>query len=376
MQFKVAVNSTSLLTPMTGVGRYTYNLCSALIRENNCQIGFLYGTSWSNDLLIPETRFQYTIEAGKKFFPAARSIRRLIQIAVLRRKLKKEKFDLYHEPNFLPLTYDLPVIATIHDLSVMRYPECHPAARVRLFDKYMKTAVERSQYLIADSEYVRHEIIDTFGIDQQKVITTLLGVEKRFHPHDLMSAQALMKLYRLRYKSFFLVVSTLEPRKNLKLVIDAYSRLPHTTKANYPLVIAGMSGWKMSGFKKEIEQLQSKGYLRMLGYIDDESLPIIYSSALSFIYPSRYEGFGLPPLEAMACGTPVITSNASSLPEVVGDAGILVSPDDDIGLSEVMTQMVDDPELVEALSSKSISRSKQFTWEKCARDTIEVYRRL
>ena len=325
---------------------------------------------------MPESRFQNTSEVAKKFFPAARSIRRLVQRAVFRRKQRKEKFDLYHEPNFLPLTYNLPVITTIHDLSIFKFPECHPNARVKFYDKHMKTAIEKSDYLIADSEYIRREIIDIFGIDQQKVVTTLLGVERRFRPQDHITAQALMKMYRLRFKSFFLVVSTLEPRKNLKLVIDAYSRLPHTTKANYPLVIAGMSGWKMSGFKKEIEQLQSKGYLRMLGYIDDESLPIIYSSALSFIYPSRYEGFGLPPLEAMACGTPVITSNTSSLPEVVGDAGIMVSPDDDIGLSEVMTQMVDDPGLVEALSSKSISRSKQFTWEKCARDTVEVYRRL
>ena len=361
---------------MTGIGRYTYNLCSELLRGNDCQIGFLYGLSWDNRLRLPEPKFQSASNAVKAVFPAVRTLRRLAQTTVLRRNLKKEKFDLYHEPNFLPLTYCLPVISTIHDLSIIRYPECHPTARVRLFNRHMLTAVENSQFLIADSEYVRREIIDTFGIDPQKVVTTLLGVEKTFYPRDQGVAREFMNKYKLRYKSFFLVVSTLEPRKNLKLVIDAYSGLARKVKERYPLVIVGMKGWKMNKFGKDIEKLQNRGYLRMLGYIDNDLLPIIYSSALSLIYPSKYEGFGLPPLESMACGTPVITSNASSLPEVVGDAGVMVSPDDVAGLSDAMIQMTEDVNLVQELSSRSISRANLFSWEKCARETVDVYRRL
>lgn len=269
-----------------------------------------------------------------------------------------------------------PVIATIHDLSVIKYPEFHTLDRVRMYEKHLHKTIDKSQYLITDSEFVRQDIIDTFGVNPEKIVTTLLGVDESFYPRGEAQVAPLLGRYKLKNKSYFLVVSTLEPRKNFKLVIDAYLRLDKKIKERYPLVIVGMNGWEMSQFDKDLEMLKRQGYLRLPGYVPNEDLPLLYSAAKLFLYPSFYEGFGLPPLEAMACGAPVITSNVSSLPEVVGDAGFMVSPDDAVGLSEKILELVEDDELAESLSNRSVERAKSFTWKRCAEQTMAVYRRI
>ena len=376
MTLKIAVNATSLLKPMTGIGRYTYNLFSEIIKTDECEVDFLYGLSWGKKLVVPAGKYQKTSQAVSKTLPYVRTLGRLAQKNILKYKFSKEKYDLYHEPNFLALSFVSPVVATIHDLSIIKYPDFHPPDRVKMFEKNLLRTLDRAEYLIADSEFVRKDIINTFGVDPEKVVTTLLGVEKSFCPRNEESAVSLLNSYKLKYKSYFLVVSTLEPRKNFKLVIEAYMRLDNKVKERYPLVIIGMNGWEMSQFDKDLEKLKRQGHLRMPGYVDNGALPILYSSAKLFLYPSLYEGFGLPPLEAMACGAPVITSNTSSLPEVVGDAGITVSPYDDEGLRDVMARLVEDDEMLAELSRKSLERSKLFTWGKCAEQTIDVYRRV
>jgi len=361
---------------MTGIGRYTYNLFSEIIKTDECEVDFLYGLSWGKKLVVPAGKYQKTSQAVSKTLPYVRTLGRLAQKNILKYKFSKEKYDLYHEPNFLALSFASPVVATIHDLSIIKYPDFHPPDRVKMFEKNLLRTLDRAEYLIADSEFVRKDIINTFGVDPEKVVTTLLGVEKSFCPRNEESAVSLLNSYKLKYKSYFLVVSTLEPRKNFKLVIEAYMRLDNKVKERYPLVIIGMNGWEMSQFDKDLEKLKRQGHLRMPGYVDNGALPILYSSAKLFLYPSLYEGFGLPPLEAMACGAPVITSNTSSLPEVVGDAGITVSPYDDEGLRDVMARLVEDDEMLAEFSRKSLERSKLFTWGKCAEQTIDVYRRV
>lgn len=376
MGLKIAVNASCLLKPMTGIGRYTHNLFSAIEKESACEIDFLYGLSWSKNLVDPVNQYQRTYRAINKKIPYVRTMARQVQKSILNYHFKKNKFSLYHEPNFLPLSFDIPVISTIHDLSIIKYPDYHPIDRVKIFEKHLLGTIEKSEYLISDSEFVKREIIETFGVHPDKIVTTLLGVEKNFYPRTHESAARMLDAYKLRHKSYFLVVSTLEPRKNFKLVIDAYIRLDNRIKDRYPLVIVGMRGWELDQFDKDIEKLKRLGYLRLLGYVADDELPILYSSAKLFLYPSVYEGFGLPPLEAMACGTPVVTSNTSSLPEVIGDAGLMVSPCDDIGLYEKILQLVEDGEFFAEFSQKSIDRAKLFTWKRCAEQTIDVYRRI
>jgi alpha-1,3-rhamnosyl/mannosyltransferase len=376
MRLKIAVNACSLLTPMTGIGRYTYSLFSEIVKRDDCDVGFLYGTSWDKSLIVPAPQFQKTASVVKMLFPFARTVRRLIQGGVLRKKLTREKYDLYHEPNFFALSYAGPVISTIHDLSVIKYPEFHTLDRVKMFEKHLTRTIEKSEFLITDSEFVRQDIIEAFGVNPEKIVTTLLGVDNCFFPRGKEDVLSLLGRYKLEYNSFFLVVSTLEPRKNFKLVVDAYVRLDKNIKDRFPLVLVGMNGWEMSQFEDDLERLNRQGYLRMIGYVPNEDLPLLYSAAKLFIYPSFYEGFGLPPLESMACGTPVITSNVSSLPEVVGDAGFMVPPDDVVGLSEKILRLVEDDEAVEYLSKKALDRARLFTWERCADQTVDVYRRV
>lgn len=376
MGLKVAVNASSLLKPITGIGRYTYNLFSAMTKDDMCDVDFLYGLSWSKKLVGPVNQYQRTYRAVNKKIPYVRTIARMAQKRVFGRRVKKEKYALYHEPNFLPVSFDLPVITTIHDLSIIKYPDYHPVDRVAMFEKHLLGAIENSEYLITVSEFVKKEIVDMFGISAEKIVTTQLGVDDDFYPHDQGIVMNVLDSYELRYKSYFLVVATLEPRKNFKLVIDAYIRLDNKIKEQYPLVIVGMRGWELNQIDKDIEKLKRMGCLRLLGYVSEEVLPMLYSSAKIFLYPSIYEGFGLPPLESMACGTPVITSNVSSLPEVVGDAGFMVSPYDDVGLYEKIIQLLEDERMLERLSQKSIDRARSFTWKQCAEQTVEVYRRV
>jgi alpha-1,3-rhamnosyl/mannosyltransferase len=376
MRIKVAVNACSLLTPMTGIGRYTYNLFSEIMKTGECELGFLYGLSWDKELIVPVPQFQKVASAVKTVFPYARTIRRVAQGSVLKHKLTREKYDLYHEPNFIALSFAGPVVATIHDLSVIKYPDFHTLERVKMFEKYLLRTIDKAEYLITDSEFVRQDIIGTFAVDPEKVVTTLLGVEKRFYPRNEEQCVSFLDAYKLNYKSYILVVSTLEPRKNFRLVVDAYLMLDRKIKEQFPLVIVGMNGWEMSQFDKDLEKLKGQGYLRMLGYVPDEDLPLLYSAAKLFLYPSFYEGFGLPPLESMACGTPVITSNVSSLPEVIGEAGFMVSPDDAVDLNEKILELIEDDEVMACLSGRSIERAKSFTWERCAAQTMAVYHRI
>jgi alpha-1,3-rhamnosyl/mannosyltransferase len=220
---------------------------------------------------------------------------------------------------------------------------------------------------------VKQEIVDVFGIQPEKITAIPLGVESIFKPLSSNETRAVLSLHGLEHGSYFLTVGTLEPRKNLSVAIRAYSELPEAIRKRYPLVVIGMKGWHSAEIEKLITPLERAGYLRVLGYVSREDLATIMAGATSLIYPSIYEGFGLPPLEAMACGIPVICSNVSSLPEVVGDAGLLIDPSDEIGLRQKLMMLIEDPKQRDAFAVRSRERSLSFTWEKCAQQTVGVY---
>jgi alpha-1,3-rhamnosyl/mannosyltransferase len=197
-----------------------------------------------------------------------------------------------------------------------------------------------------------------------------------FRPLSSDETRAVLSSHGLEHGRYFLTVGTLEPRKNLSLAIRAYSALPESIRKLYPLVVIGMKGWHSAEIEKLIAPLERSGYLRPLGYVSREDLATIMAGATTLIYPSIYEGFGLPPLEAMACGVPVICSNVSSLPEVVGDAGILIDPRDETGLREHLHAITEDKKLWVDLSMRARERSLRFTWKNCAQQTIEVYKNV
>ena len=169
---------------------------------------------------------------------------------------------------------------------------------------------------------------------------------------------------------YFLAVGTLEPRKNVRTTVEAHSRLPARVREAWPLVVAGMKGWHTQAINRALELAQSRGDVRLLGHVGEEELPLLYAGAAMLSYPSIYEGFGLPPLEAMASGVPVIASNRASLPEVIGDAGMLLEPDDVEGLTSAMLRIVDDAAFANDLAVRGLARAKSFTWARCAALTM------
>jgi alpha-1,3-rhamnosyl/mannosyltransferase len=284
--------------------------------------------------------------------------------------------SIYHEPNFLSFRTPLPTVVTIHDLSILRYPETHPRDRVAFMTRRLGESIRRADCVISDSEYGRQEILAEYNLPSEKVVSVLLAAGSVFSPVAADRLPGLLAPFGLQPGQYILSVGTLEPRKNLTTAIKAYARLPEAIRQDMPFVIAGMKGWRTDGLDKEVAALIEKGQIRRLGYVPDEALPALYSGTRAFVYPSLYEGFGLPPLEAMACGAPVIISNRSSLPEVVGDAGLQVDALDVDGLAQAMSQIIEDDVLRASLRQRGMERAKGFSWRRCAEETLAVYRKV
>jgi alpha-1,3-rhamnosyl/mannosyltransferase len=379
LPIRVAYNTTSLLSPLTGVGQYTRNLFQELKLSNEVSMLNFYGLSWTQkDLTDVSFEMQINIsrlkQVVKKYIPKSYLLVKKAQQIAFTLGDKKYKPDLYHETNFLPFNFSGPTVLTVHDLSWIRFPEMHPIERVRVFNKYFEPSLRQATRIITDSEFVKQELIDFFGLRAEVINSVALAAESFFQPLNL--PQSLNKLLEkdLTYKMYWLAVGTLEPRKNLQLVLRAFMGLPKSVRQRCPLVIVGMAGWNVDSLEAELRILVQSGEVRQLGYLSREDLAVVIAGAKSLIYPSVYEGFGLPLLEAMCCGVPVITSNVSSLPEVVGDAGILIDPKDVEGLMKQMQRLFDDESLCSNLGAAVLQRSYQFSWNKCAKDTVQVYR--
>jgi alpha-1,3-rhamnosyl/mannosyltransferase len=222
--------------------------------------------------------------------------------------------------------------------------------------------------------FVRDELVAAFGTPPAKIHPIYLGVSADYRPRSAEETQGVLAAQGLVHGRYVLAVGTLEPRKNLIQGLRAFRRLPEALRESMPFVIVGMKGWLTEGIEAEIAALATKGQVRPLGYLPDEALRHLYAGAAMLVYPSIYEGFGLPALEAMASGIPVITSDRSSLPEVVGDVGITVDPADDAGLAAAMHRLAEDPAERRDRAARGLERARAFTWARCAEETERVYR--
>ncbi len=371
---RIALNGTALLSPLTGVGRYTQQLAEGL--KQHVDLSIFYGNHWSNDKIrtAPVKNIATYKKIAGLLIPKARIVSRIAQQYKFTKGQNTIKSDLYHEPNFLSYKFKGPTVLTVHDLSWIRYPGTHPKDRIAMMDRYFLPSLERAQKIITDSEFIKTEIISTFNIPPEKIQSIGLGVENDFKPKLNTETLGTLKKHDLGFKNYILALGTLEPRKNLQLALESFLSLPQAIRKQYPLVLVGMLGWKTSNFEKLIEPLLKTGEVRQLGYVSRQELIDITASAKMLIYPSIYEGFGLPPLEAMACGTPVIASNVSSIPEVVGDAGLLIDPHDSTQLKEAILAMINDDDLSTRLSKAGLAQSKNFSWEQCTHNTIAIYK--
>jgi len=287
--------------------------------------------------------------------------------------------DLFHSPDFtLPPAWRARTLVTVHDLSFLRYPEgADPRLRAYLMDAVPRS-VRRADHVLADSQNTRDDLVALLGVPPEKITVVYPGVEPRFRPLDDPGVlSAVRERYRLPER-FILHVGTLEPRKNLVRLMEAYALLSEHGVATdeVSLVVAGGRGWLYEGIFQAVERLGLAGRVTFTGFVRDEDLPALYNLADLFVFPSVYEGFGLPPLEAMACGTPVVVSNTSSLPEVVGQAGLLVSPTDVGALAEAMARALRNGELRARLRARGLEQARRFTWQKVAEETLRAYRSL
>lgn len=290
------------------------------------------------------------------------------QLAVLSRDL-----DLLHGLAFAaPLAARCPTIITVHDLSFLRFPEAFRRFNRTYLTLFTRWSTRRAARVIAVSESTRRDVIALCGVPSERVVTIPNGVDKAFCPADAAEVAEFRRNRRLPDR-FILYLGTLEPRKNLQTLIDAYAQL--RARAAVPkLVIAGGKGWFFETIFTRVAELGLADDVLFPGYVPGPELPWWYRAAELFVYPSRFEGFGLPVLEAMACGTPVITTTSSSLPEVAGDAALLVDPDDTDALAAALSRLLDDPQLQATLRVAGLSQALRFSWARTATETAQVYR--
>ncbi len=266
----------------------------------------------------------------------------------------------------------IPFIVTVHDLCCFHHPEWFPLSRRFYFQRFMRAGIQNARHIIADSQATADDITAILGVPATRITTVPLGLNAEFQPASHEDQNQLRRRYCLP-EQFFLFVGTIEPRKNLQRIINAWARI---ADKGPDLVIAGRLGWKVSPKALTTTIPRLVKHVHWLEHVPGEYLPALYSAATAFIWPSLMEGFGLPVLESMACGTPALTANSSSLPEVAGDAALLVNPLDETAIADGMRALIEDDSLREQLRKRGLKRAKQFTWETTARQTIAVYDRV
>ncbi len=290
---------------------------------------------------------------------------------------RRQRLDLLHAPvNVGPMIVACPLVVTVHDLSFVRYPQMFTRAKRMYLQQFTRWTLARAQAVIADSASTRRDLIELLGAPEERVVVVHAGIDEELAP---ATDEEALEAFRQRHdlpREMILFLGTLEPRKNIPTLIEAYGQLYRAGRIAHTLVIAGGKGWLYDEVYATVERLGLQDAVRFTGYVAAEELPLWYSAADLFCYPSFYEGFGLPPLEAMACGTPVITSNVSSLPEVVGDAGLLVDPHDAQALAQAIEQVLGDHALHERLRHAGLERAASFSWRACAEGTSAAYHRV
>lgn len=376
---KVVFGTDSIKYPLTGIGRYTYELAKELERSSDIsELLFLRGRRVSQsipDLALKEEQNAKIREVAKNNLFVS-ELYRYISPWLKKVALNNYNDFIFHSPNFyLPPKVDR-AVATFHDLSIFTWPQCHPEDRVRYMRKELLLTLKRAKVLITDSEFTRKELAEYFDYPIEKIVTAPLASSGDFYPRNYTTLQSLMTKLGLTAGQYTLFTGTIEPRKNIATLLDAYERLPLDLRSRFPLVICGFSGWNSESIHRRFELATQQGWLLYLGYLSAEDLPLLFSGARTFLFPSLYEGFGLPVLEAMASGVPVVCSNAASLPEVLGDSGLMCDALDVDGLRSAIIQSLEDENWRNKAIEMGLIRAGTFSWQRCAQETIKAYKQV
>ena len=366
--------------PLTGIGRYTWELARELIRSEKIQdLRFFSGRHFLPELPVAEDQggSSHKLKRWVQNSGVATEAYRLLMPFLKKQALKGYEDFLYHGPNFFLPPFSGKRIATFHDLSPFIWSQCNTPERIRYIQKESLKTIKCADALITDSEYTRHELANYFSLPIEKIYSIPLASSGDFYPRiENIKHNNILQCYGLTHGGYTLFVGTIEPRKNITVLLDAYSKLPVTLRKRWPLILSGYQGWRSETIHQRIHQAELEGWAKYLGFVPAEDLPSLFAGARLFAFPSLYEGFGLPVLEAMASGVPVVCSNSSSLPEVVGDAAITCDPEDVDQLSHSLLQALQDDELRTQMISKGLDQAAQFSWSRCAVETIKVYQAI
>lgn len=383
----IIVNLQPLLTPLTGIGYYTRELTRELVQQDSLTLEGVTGRKL--ETLTPEhPLLQITHNAeqphSERDHPAWQLARRYLRNPLTRKMYRwlcsqrlqyniKHPDALYWEPNYILLPWRGRSVVTVHDLSHERYPEYHPAERVRFLNRHLLESLQRATRINVVSQFTANELQALHGIAPERIDIVPPAVAERFFlPPCETTAMSLRQRYQLPQR-YLLSVGTLEPRKNLATVLEAFASLPPAEQQAAPLLLAGMQGWGSQTYSEPVQKALLRGTIRRLGYVPTADLPGLYALAQGFVYVSLYEGFGMPVVEAMAAGTPVLTANTSATTEVAAGAALEVDPRNKDAIRHGLQRLVGENH--DACIAAGKVRAQQFTWPRSAEQLLVSFKR-
>lgn len=354
----------------TGIGTYTDRILAYMIKKHPENFYHIY---WSGNKYTNFNR------ENTKIIMASKRQHRFFEQYYFPCNLKKENIDIYHIPqNGIGISenIDCKKVITVHDLIPYILPETVGKGYLSKFLKEMPKIINIADAIITVSECSKRDILKFFPIDKNKIFVTPLAADKKYRPMDKELCRNKIKSEYNIDKPFILYVGGFSSRKNVSSLIDAFCRVYKNLDSDHDLVIVGSNKDELENLKSLCSNLSVSKNIKFTGFVRESMMPIFYNASDLFVYPSLYEGFGLPPLEAMSCGTPVITSDISSIPEVTGDSAILIDPNDIESLMYSIEAILNEASIQNELSLKGLKRSKSYSWEKTSEETLKIYNKI
>lgn len=382
-------NAESLRPPITGVGNYSYHMLSQLVNGSLVDdVHCFNGTAWvsgeeqlaATAALIAgggqaaggfKTAAIEQVRTAVGAVPGTKRLYAALMDGRFKRTADSIERAVYHETNYILKPYSGPCVTTVHDLSHLRFPQFHHEHVLEWLAPLAQT-LERADKVITVSDVVRNELIEQFALPPEKIRTVYEGVDENYVPRSKEQTSAVLDEYGLNHGKYVLLVATLEPRKGIDVLLDAWALLPEELRREYPLVLAGSTGWRNKALKERIEVLVDEGTVRHLGYVPAEVLPPLFAGAAVFVYPSVYEGFGLPVLDAMSSGVPVICRAGTSMAEFSeGSCLLFEEGEEELGL-KLQALLASSAER-EMWAGKGLAQASHFSWQRCAAETARIY---
>ena len=376
---KIGIDTTSAVMQGGGIGRYTRELVQATLAQDSDNEYVLFSAPPPPGKSLAQI-FPTTGQVTHKIAPVSEQwLYRLWYRARLPISVQRftGKLDLFHSPDFVlpPVSGNIPTLLTVHDLSFVHFPEVYPEVLVNYLNKVVPWSVARATHILADSEATKQDLMAIWQVADEKISVLYSGVSAAFEKvEDAERITAVRQKYNLGEAPYLLSVGTVQPRKNYQMLIQAFA--PLADKFPHNLYIAGGKGWLYDEMMAEVEKQGLSERVRFIGFVDDEDLPTLYSAADLYLFPSIYEGFGLPMLEAMACGVPVIASDVSSLPEVGTETAVMLPPNDVTQWTQTMDTLLSGAARRQKMAVAGYQQVQKFSWKKASNQLLTIYQIL